>query len=110
MPAGDPDFSARWHAIKASFSHGILPGERLSERREKKGERGIWQRRFWEHAVRDEADFERHVDYIHFNPVKHGLVARVADWPYSSFHRHVMRGIYPLEWGDAAKIGGMELE
>src|SRR5665647_2124563 len=70
----------------------------LSSRRLQKGERGIWPRRFWEHAVRDEDDYERHVDYLHFNPVKHGHVTRVADWPYSSFHRYVRSGIYNLEW------------
>ena len=61
-------------------------------------ERGIWQRHFWEHAIRDEADFERHVDYIHVNPLKHNLVSRIKDWPYSSFHRYVERGIYPVNW------------
>lgn len=61
-------------------------------------ERGIWQRHFWEHAIRDEADFERHVDYIHVNPLKHNLVSQIKDWPYSSFHRYVERGIYPANW------------
>jgi putative transposase len=62
-------------------------------------ERGIWQRRYWEHAIRDDADLERHVDYIHFNPVKHGHVSQVCDWPYSSFHRYVARGVLPRDWG-----------
>jgi len=65
----------------------------------KKREKGIWQRRYWEHAIRDDADFERHVDYIHFNPVRHGLVARVRDWSFSSFHRYVKQGRLPLDWG-----------
>jgi putative transposase len=62
-------------------------------------ERGIWQRRYWEHAIRDDTDLERHVDYIHFNPVKHGHVSQVCDWPYSSFHRYVARGALPQDWG-----------
>ncbi len=104
LPAGEADFSSRWHDIKARFAAQIPCGERLSERRLKKGERGIWQRRFWEHVIRDKRDFERHADYIHFNPVKHGHVAKVADWPYSSFHRYVARGIYDLDWAAADDI------
>jgi len=98
LPPGDANFSARWHDIKARFTAQIPPGERLSARRLEKGERGIWQRRFWEHVIRDERDYERHVDYIHYNPVKHGHVIRPADWPYSSFHRYVQSGIYDLDW------------
>lgn len=64
-----------------------------------KGERGIWQRRYWEHTLRDEDDWRRHMDYIHYNPVKHGHVKHVADWPYSSFHRYVEMGMYPKNWG-----------
>jgi len=110
LPEGDADFSARWHAIKADFSRGIAPGERLSERRRMKGERGIWQRRFWEHTIRDERDFERHVDYIHYNPVKHGHSQRAADWPLSSFHRYVERGIYAADWGAMTDVAAMGLE
>ena len=73
----------------------MATGERISDSRAAKGERGIWQRRYWEQTIRDENDFARHIDYIHINPVKHGLVARVSDWPYSSFHRMVKLGIYP---------------
>jgi putative transposase len=73
-------------------------------------ERGIWQRRFWEHVIRDERDYELHVDYLHYNPVKHGHVTRVADWPYSSFHRYVQRGIYDLEWGANDDVRGLEME
>jgi len=64
---------------------------------------GAWQRRFWEHQIRDEQDFIKHVEYIHWNPVKHGYVARVRDWPYSSFHRYVRQGLYPLDWADSEK-------
>jgi putative transposase len=98
LPDGDADFSTRWQDIKARFSGRISKGERLSNRRLKKGERGVWQRRFWEHFIRDEQGYERHMDYIHYNPVKHGYVTRVPDWPYSSFHRYVRCGIYDLEW------------
>ena len=100
LPPGDPDFSTRWKKIKAAFSRQLPRIERRSESRTQKGERGIWQRRFWEHALRDEADWRRHMDYIHFNPVKHGHTRRTADWPYSSFHRYVKLGVYPHEWGD----------
>jgi putative transposase len=98
LPAGHADFSTRWHDIKARFAAQISAGERLSARRLTKGERGIWQRRFWEHVIRDEQDYERHVDYIHYNPVKHGHVTRVVIWPYSSFHRYVRGGMYDLDW------------
>ena len=87
LPSGDADFSTRWHDIKARFAAQISRGERLSARRLKKGERGIWQRRFWEPAIRGEGDYEPHVEYLHYNPVKHGHVTRIADWAYSSFHR-----------------------
>ena len=98
LPEGDDDFSLRWRQIKSAFSREIEQGERVSKSRARKQERGIWQRRFWEHALRDESDFARHVAYIHFNPVKHGHVASVADWPHSSFHRYVQLGICPLDW------------
>jgi putative transposase len=110
LPAGDADFSTRWHDIKARFAAQIPRGEGLSARRWQKGERGIWQRRFWEHVIRDEGDYERHVDYIHYNPVKHGLVTQVADWPYSSFHLYVERGMYNLEWAAEVDVQGIEME
>ena len=110
LPSGDTDFSTRWHEIKARFATQIPKGERLSARRLQKGERGIWQRRFWEHVIGDERDYERHVDYIHYNPVKPGQVARVPDWPYSSFHLYVRRGIYDLEWAADDKVRRLEME
>ncbi|MEJ2626778.1 MAG: transposase [Pseudolabrys sp.] len=107
LPEGEADFALRWRLIKATFSRRLPAGERISGSRAAKGERGIWQRRYWEHAIRDEGDFARHVDYIHINPVKHGLVARVRDWPHSSFHRLVRQGVYPEDWaGDTAETGG----
>jgi putative transposase len=108
LPTGDADFSTRWRLIKGRFAQAIPPEEPCSPRRVRKGERGIWQRRFWEHVIRDEEDFAAHADYIHYNPVRHGWVERVADWPYSSFHRYVRAGIYPRHW--AAAEPGMALE
>jgi putative transposase len=108
LPEGDADFSTRISAIKARFTHeylrsgGIEMGKKLVRR--DKGEKAIWQRRFWEHMIRDEDDFRRHVDYIHFNPVKHGLVINVRDWPWSSFHRYVKRGLYPIDWSNHFSI------
>lgn len=98
LPEGDDDFSVRWSLIKANFSRAVPRGEPVSQSRRRRRERGIWQRRYWEHTIRDENDFNRHIDYIHFNPVKHGYVKHVADWPYSSFHRMVRQGLYPTEW------------
>ncbi|WP_133512670.1 REP-associated tyrosine transposase [Candidatus Thiosymbion oneisti] len=100
LPWGDSDYSTRWALIKAGFSRGLVPGEgeQSSESRRKRGERGIWQRRFWEHLIRDDKDYMHHVDYIHWNPVKHGWVKRVSDWKHSSFHSFVERGIYSLDW------------
>ena len=98
LPEGDTDFSKRWQAIKTAFSRRLPPGEHRSASRVSKGERGIWQRRFWEHTIRDDQDYGAHLDYIHFNPVKHGLVADVARWSYSSFHRCGAKGLYPVGW------------
>jgi len=98
LPPGDDDYSTRWKAIKIAFAKALPKTERLSEVRACKGERGIWQRRFGEHTIRDERDYAAHVDYVHINPFKHGLVERLKDWPYSSFHRFVKAGIYPQDW------------
>jgi putative transposase len=104
LPEGDADFALRWRQIKAAFARQRPGGEHVSPSRADKGERGIWQRRYWEHTLRDEQDFVRHADYIHFNPVKHGHVTRVKDWPHSSFHRMVRLGLYPEDWaGDLGK-------
>jgi putative transposase len=107
LPPGDADFSVRWRKIKAGFSRRLGKGEVISASRASKGERGIWQRRFWEHMLRDEDDFRRHMDYLHFNPVKHGHCAQVKDWPFSTFHRCVKDGIYTEDW--AGDFGGPEL-
>ena len=99
LPVGDCDYPTRWMLIKAGFSRRIPAGERRNKSRMTKGERGIWQRRYWEHVIRDERDYARHVDYVHYNPVKHGYVARVCEWAYSTFHRYVKSGVYPENWG-----------
>jgi putative transposase len=107
LPDGDADYAMRWRLIKSTFSRHIPPSENVSFSRQRKGERGIWQRRYWEHTIRDENDFGRHVDYIHINPVKHGYVSRVCDWQPSSFHRMVKLGIYPADWaGDVSGHAG----
>jgi putative transposase len=92
LPEGDADFAMRWQLVKSTFSRSLVRNERISQSRSDKGERGIWQRRHWEHTIRDEIDFVRHIDYVHINPVKHGLVDRLRDWAPSSFHRHVRLG------------------
>lgn len=92
LPQEDADFSIRWKMIKSIFSQHCTQTVNVSESKARKGERGIWQRRFWEHSIRDAADFAAHVDYCHWNPVKHGLVKRSTDWPYSTVHRTVKDG------------------
>ncbi|MBK3663016.1 transposase [Bradyrhizobium diazoefficiens] len=107
LPAEDADFSVRWRLIKSRFAKALPKNERLSAVQAARGERGIWQHRFWEHLIRDETDYARHVDYCHINPMKHGHVTRVRDWPCSSFHRDVRAGIFPEDWaGDSSKVGG----
>lgn len=105
LPPGDDDYSTRWRQIKTLFTKQWLAvgGQEAAQSisRQVKGERGVWQRRLFEHTCRDERDFRRCVDYVHVNPLKHGLVDRVADWPWSSFHRYVRVGEYTKEWGSA---------
>jgi putative transposase len=107
LPPDDADFATRWRLIKMGFSKALPKTERRSAVRIARGERGIWQRRYWEHAIRDDADYRAHLDYVHINPVKHGLVGRVRDWPYSTFHRLVERGVYPVDWagGNEGLVG-----
>jgi putative transposase len=99
LPDKDADFATRLRLIKSDFSKAIAKTEYRSDVRINRGERGIWQRRYWEHLIRDEADYQAHMDYVHINPVKHGLVKAVKDWPYSTFHKLVEQGIYPQDWG-----------
>jgi putative transposase len=106
LPAADVDFSTRWRLIKAHFAKSLPKQERLSAVRQARGERGIWQRRFWEHLIRDDKDYARHVEYCYINPMKHGLVTRVQDWPYLSFHRDVREGIFPVDWAGGTEVSG----
>jgi putative transposase len=99
LPEGDADFPRRWSLIKSAFSRVLPPADDRSASKIARREKGIWQRRYWEHAIRDDADFARHVDYIYYNPVRHGLVSKVSDWPHSSFHRDVADGLLPEDWG-----------
>jgi REP-associated tyrosine transposase len=108
LPEADNDFSVRWNGIKRRFTiaakQRLHHPEWMNASRRKHREATVWQRRFWEHRIRDDNDYERHVDYIHYNPVKHGLTKTAAEWPYSTFHRYVERGIYPPDWGDASRF------
>jgi putative transposase len=111
LPEGDRDFSMRWRLIKSDFTrrcdqvYKITP----SAVRQYKKEQAIWQRRFWEHQIRDETDFIRHVEYIHYNPVKHGLVDSPKDLPYSSFQKYVKEGKYEIDWGEGKIDTNMEI-
>jgi putative transposase len=103
LPSGVCDYSKRWGFVKKYFTQHWLAANGLEQpvSRPKKNQRrrGVWQRRFWEHTLRDEYDYSQHLDYLHYNPVKHGLVTAVADWPYSSFHSFVREELYPSHWG-----------
>ena len=109
LPEGDADFPNRWHLIKRRFTTAVIKAG-TPVARHRNGEVSLWQRRFWENTVRDEADLEAHCDYIHYNPVKHGHVSQVCDWPHSSVHSYVVRGVLPLDWaGDAREELTMQL-
>ena len=102
LPEGDADFSVRMGLIKKLFTRTFLAAggtegastpSRLRHRN-----RGVWAKRFYEHTIRNYRDYKRHLDYIHFNPVKHGHVQRACDWPWSTFHSFVRKGEYPADW------------
>ena len=97
LPSNDADYPGRWKRFKSLFTR--LVARRGGFERNRRGEYSLWQRRFWEHTIRDENDLMRHIDYIHYNPVKHGLVSQVSDWPHSSFHRYVKTGALAKDWG-----------
>ncbi len=103
LPNDDADFATRLRLIKSGFSKAMPKTEYRTDVRIKRGERGIWQRRYWEHLIKNDADYQAHMDYVHINPVKHGLAKQVVDWPYSTFHRWVKRGVYKAHWA-----GGVE--
>ena len=107
LPENDANFSVRWSMIKGGFSRGVPANADRTTSKTARREKGIWQRRYWEHAIRDETDMARHIDYIHFNPVKHGLVPRAGDWPHGPFARYVERALLPADWGgDMREITG----
>ncbi len=119
LPEGDTNFSKRWGLIKAGFTrrihkmirdngmgiNGMLFYAQPSKSQKQRHERLIWQRRFWEHMIRNENDYNNHCDYIHFNPVKHGLVKTPSEWPWPTFHDFVAKGIYSPDWGAKLKRG-----
>jgi len=113
LPPGDKEFSKRWGMIKAGFSKRakilLHRDEWMNASKAKRRECTIWQRRFWEHQIRNEDDYRRHMDYLHYNPVKHGLVERVIDWPYSTFHRYVQNGVYAEDWCGVVELDAGEI-
>jgi putative transposase len=98
LPAGDSDFPNRWRRIKAGFSKSLPDAGNGLRANLPEGERGIWQRGYWEHTIRDDRDYAVHLNYIHFNPVKHGLANNPSEWPFSSFRQCVVAGLYPADW------------
>ena len=106
MPPSDSNYSIRWRLIKGYFSDGF------NDPVNKRGEKQIWQRRFWEHLLRDDEDWRRHMDYIHYNPIRHGYVNNPGDWPQSSFRKAVKDGLYVPDWGteEPGSISRMNLE
>ena len=104
LPENDSDYSIRWQKIKDIFSHTVdkqcIALETVNESRKSKREAPIWQRRFWKHTIRDQEDYNKHIDYIHFNPVKHGYVQKAIEWPWSTFHKYLSLGVYDPNWGD----------
>ena len=110
MPTDDLDYSVRISALKNCFTRAFLwsGGQEapVPAGQCRHGLRGVWQRRFWEHTIRDARDFRMHLDYIHLNPVKHGLAERVRDWPWSTFHQYVLRGWYEPDWQGCVELAG----
>jgi putative transposase len=111
LPLGDADYPTRIMLMKKRFTEdirgsGLIKEGPLTMKASLRGEAGFWQRRYWEHSIRSETDYQNHLDYMMYNPVKHGLVSRVADWPHSSFHRLVLNGLYPLDWGGIHDLNG----
>ena len=113
LPEGDADFSTRWNVIKRGVTRRVgaklQRADLMNKSKATHRESTLWQRRFWEHQIRNDADYQAHMDYVHFNPIKHGLVERLIDWPHSSFHRYLATGVYPVDWAtppDSSLIGG----
>jgi putative transposase len=111
LPENDDNYSLRWASIKANFTRLYKDKQddiSLNTSRKKRREKGFWQRRFWDHVIRNEEDLSRHVDYIHYNPVKHGLVNSPSEWKWSSFPNYVERGIYDPDWNPYLKEDSLE--
>lgn len=104
LPENDQDYPNRISRIIANFSRQIPSHESINHSRLRRGERSIWQRRYWEHQIRDDTDYNNHINYIHYNPVKHGYVSSPTEWPYSSIHRYIKDGILPKDWGASALL------
>ncbi len=108
LPSGDDDFPIRWANIKRLFTKAYLAGggtgSPVSASGERHREGGVWQARYWEHRIRDETDWSRHRDYIHLDPVKHGLASDPRDWRWSSFHRHVELGWLDPNWPGTSPV------
>ena len=107
LPEGDADYSGRWRAIKSRFTMACRKAG-LPMLKDSSGAYNVWQRHFWEHTIRDERDFENHVAYIHFNPVKHGHASRPVDWPHSSIHNYIERGVLNADWAIAPEMDAQE--
>ncbi len=116
LPTGDDDYSSRWQRIKRDFTVQWLAAggneTPATASEQQRGQRGVWQSRFWEHLIRDESDLKNHADYVHYNPVRHGHAKAPKDWPASSFHRFVKLGEYHIDWGrsEPESLQGMDLE
>lgn len=108
LPSGDADFATRWSLIKRQVSTACgehyRRGEWLTDSKRKHRESTIWQRRYWEHQIRNESDLARHLDYIHYNPVKHALCRQPQDWPWSTIHRYIGSGLLPADWGESESV------
>jgi putative transposase len=103
LPQQDSNYSARWRFIKYRFTRGLI-SRGVGLTKDKNGLYNLWQRRFWEHTIKDENDLQNHTDYIHINPVKHGYVQKTIDWEYSSFHSYVRKGLIASDWGNEVKL------
>ena len=104
LPTDDAGYARRIQLIKARLTKHLLR-EGVNITKDARGEYRLWQKRFWEHTIRDDRDFEAHVNYVHINPVKHGLVARAIDWPHSTMHRYVKDGLLPADWACVPQEG-----
>jgi putative transposase len=99
LPHNDSNYAGRWRLIKSYFSQALIK-QNITLLKNSRGEYNLWQKRYWEHTIKDEKDLETHIDYIHYNPVKHNLVKQPGDWPYSSFHLYIKKNLLSPNWGN----------